>query len=157
EQKPAASASAEPLLTVQPLSAELRAWLTAHNKIYSEKTLQHFGIGESRYQGEPCLVIPIRWGDWDDAAGKRHYRKLSPYKDQARDLLQKLVAEAIEEKQLSVTRKDAKLKFSDVVSAYINYCKTINDEKTWRGKEKHLKRFGCVLRPDILIGQIKAE
>src|SRR6266852_3082090 len=81
------------------------------------------------------------WGDWDDATGKRHYRKLSPYKDQARDLLQKLVAEAIEEKQLGVTKKDAKMKFSDTISAYINYCKTINDEKTWKEKEKHLKRF----------------
>lgn len=59
-QKPAANTSPEPLLTVQPLGAELRAWLTAHHKIYSEKTLQHFGIGQSVYHGEPCLVIPIR-------------------------------------------------------------------------------------------------
>lgn len=47
------------LLKIQPMSDDLKAWLAASNKVYSDATLRHFGIGQSEHGGEPCLVIPI--------------------------------------------------------------------------------------------------
>lgn len=54
-----ADGAGDALLPIHPLSAELRAWLADHAKNYSEATLRHFGIGQSEYRGEPCLVIPV--------------------------------------------------------------------------------------------------